>query len=226
MSKRIIFAMFMLSAMTLAACQNNDTENPNEEANQPNTEETQSNEPADNSTDNDNESEEEQAQKDTDKETTPSEDQASEENSSVVTEQNFDSEEEAVEAIENYREVDQTNSDLGYGIEGFIEGATGHQYISWNEGNWLIEIDFPLDPQYAVEEYDDGEAMAKAIVEYLEGQMLPPPDQRGVIRINGFNEHPETSIRWQKGKTVHEIYEEVSDPIDVLQIAVDYQNNK
>ena len=120
----------------------------------------------------------------------------------------------------------QTNTDLVYGIERFIEEATGYQYISWNEENWLIEIDFPLDPQYAVEEYDDGEAMAKAIVEYLEGQMLPPPDQRGVIRINGFNEHPETSIRWQKGKTVHEIYEEVSDPIDVLQIAVDYQNNK
>jgi len=37
--------------------------------------------------------------------------------------------------------------------------------------------------------------MAKTIVKYLEGKILSPPDQRGVIRINGFNEHPETSIR-------------------------------
>jgi hypothetical protein len=59
----------------------------------------------------------------------------------------------------------------------------------------LIEIDFTLDTQYAVEEYEDGEAMAKTIVKYLEGKILSPPDQRGVIRINGFNEHPETSIR-------------------------------
>jgi len=66
--------------------------------------------------------------------------------------------------------------------------------------------------------------MAKTIVKYLEGKILSPPDQRGVIRINGFNEHPETSIRSQKGKMVHEIYE--ANPIDVLQIAVDYQNNK
>lgn len=226
MSKRIIFTMITLLTMTLSACQNNDTGNSDEEANQSNTEETESIEPADDSTDNEPAEDEEQNQEDTDEETTPSEDQSVENPSDAVTEQHFDSEEEAVEAIENYREIEQTNTDLGYGIEGFIEGATGHQYISWNEGNWLIEIDFPLDPQYAVEEYEDGEAMARTIVEYLEGHMLPPPDQRGVIRIRGFNEHPETAIRWQKGKTVYEIYEEVSDPIDALQIAVDYQNNQ
>lgn len=199
MSKNKVLTLVTFLTVTLAACQNNDMEDPDadDELNQEETEETSS-----------------------------PEDQLSKDNSNDITEENFDSEEEAINAIKNYREIDQTNTDLGYGIMGFIEGAAGHQYVSWNEGNWLIEIDFPSDPQYAVDTYENGESMAKAILEYLENNTLPPPSHRGVIAIRGFNDHPETLIRWQEGETVYEINQEVADPIDTLQIAVDYQNSK
>lgn len=220
MSKNKFLTFVTFLSITLVACQNNDNEEPNGDANQSNSEEVEPSKPEEDSAADDNETDEDLNQEETEEDESSPED-----NSNDVTEQIFDSEEEAINAIENYREVDQTNTDLGYGIMGFIEGAAGHQYVSWNEGNWLIEIDFPSDPQYAVDTYENGEAMAKAIVEYLESNTLPPPSQRGVISIRGFSEHPETLIRWQQGETVYEIDQKVADPIDALQIAVDYQKN-
>src|SRR5699024_2726693 len=106
------------------------------------------------------------------------------------------------------------------------EGAEGHEYISWNEGNWLMEIDFPLDPKYGVEEYEDGTSMAKATGEYLEVNMLSTRSECDDVQVRDFKVDAETEIRWQKGKRVDEIKQETSDPLDVLQIDVDYQENK
>lgn len=145
---------------------------------------------------------------------------------SLVKEESYSSEKEAVNAIENYYEIEQTNLDLGHGIKGFAEGAAGHHYISWKEGNWLIEINFPTDPEYAIDNYENAESMAKSIVNYLEDHFLPPPDQRGKIQINGFREHPETMIRWQQGNKVYEIDQKTANPLEALQVAVDQTNNK
>lgn len=145
-------------------------------------------------------------------------------NMGLVKEETYSSEKEAVNAIENYSRIEQTNLDLGHGIKGFAEGAAGHHYISWNEGNWLIEINFPTNPEYAIDNYENAESMAKAIVNYLEDHLLPPPDQRGKIQINGFREHPETIIRWQQGNKVYEIDQKTANPLEPLQLAVDQTN--
>jgi len=145
---------------------------------------------------------------------------------SLVKEESYSSEKEAVNAIENYYEIEQSNMDFGHGIKGFAEGAAGHHYISWKEGKWLIEINFPTDPEYAIDNYESAESMAKSIVNYLEENFLPPPDQRGKIQINGFREHPETMIRWQQGNKVYEIDQKTANPLEALQIAVDQTNNK
>ncbi len=139
----------------------------------------------------------------------------------LVKENRYSSEEEAVNAIEDYYQIEQTNLDLGHGIKGFIEGAAGHHYISWNEGKWLIEINFPTDPVYAINNYENAESLAKAIVTYLEDHFLPPPDQRGKIQINGFREHPETIIQWQKENKVYVINQKTANPLEALQIAVE-----
>lgn len=144
----------------------------------------------------------------------------------LVEENHYSSEEEAVNAIEDYYQMEQTNLDLGHGIKGFTEGAAGHQYISWNEGKWLIEINFPTDPVYAINNYENAESLAKAIVTYLEDHFLPPPDQRGKIQINGFREHPETIIQWQKGNKVYVINQKTANPLEALQIAVEQANKK
>lgn len=144
----------------------------------------------------------------------------------LVKENHFSSEEEAVNAIEDYYKIEQTNIDLGHGIKGFTEGAAGHQYISWIEGKWLIEINFPTDPVNAINNYENAEILAKAIVNYLEDHYLPAPDQCGKIQINGFKEHPETNIQWQEGNKVYEINQKTANPLEVLQIAVEQVNKK
>ncbi|WP_368655050.1 hypothetical protein AB4Y30_08510 [Ornithinibacillus sp. 4-3] len=138
-----------------------------------------------------------------------------------IKQKDYSSEQEAIDAIDNYEVVEQTNIELGYGIKALSEGATGHQYISWNEGKWMIRVNAPTDPEYATGNYENGEELARTVVDYLETNYLPAPDQRGVIDINDFGDHPETVIRWQQGNSVYEIDESTDNPINALQIAVD-----
>lgn len=242
MLKKKRFIGMACSLLLLTACQSNESNDPdsatdesieeNNEQVEPNQENNDSEEESKESKSEESESEESESEESENTEQENQENTAADENSSEdsvsekVKEEEYASEEEAIAAIEDYQVVEQTNTDLGYGIEALSEGATGHQYISWNEGNWLIKIDFPLDPQYAVEEYEDGQSMAETVVEYLEDHILPPPSERGVIQITAFKDHPETNIRWQEGSTVYEINQDTNDPIDTLQIAVDYQENK
>jgi hypothetical protein len=142
-----------------------------------------------------------------------------------IEKQEYDSAEEAAAAIDGYRKVDQTNIDLGHGIKGFQEGAAGHEYISWNEGRWLIQLDFPTDPQYVIDGYEGGSEMAKKVVEYLESHYLPAPHEIGMITINGFKEHPETVVKWQEGKTVYSITSKNKEPFDALATAVESEGN-
>ncbi|WP_130859318.1 hypothetical protein [Gracilibacillus phocaeensis] len=200
--------------------QDNAKEQNNEQANTDDTQATdheEENEPNDNQK----ESSEEQAKvSDNEANTEPDSQDSSKEEQ--IHETSYASEEKAVNrlGLESYREVEDTNINLGHGIEGFAEGAAGHTYISWNEGKWLIEVDAPTDPSYMVANYEDDEALAKAVVDYLEDNYLPAPDQRGIIEINAFNEHPQTTIKWQKGSTVYMIDEKVPDPLTALEIAV------
>ncbi|MCT1902362.1 hypothetical protein [Oceanobacillus sojae] len=150
--------------------------------------------------------------------------EAEDSSNSNIEETDYSSEQEAINAIENYEEVEQTNIDLGHGVKALSEGATGHNYVSWNEGKWLIRVNAPTDPELATGNYKDGEELARAVVDYLETNYLPAPDERGVIEIADFDEHPGTVIRWQKGSTVYEIDESTDNPIDALQIAVESES--
>ncbi|MCG1027110.1 hypothetical protein J5S49_02245 [Virgibacillus halodenitrificans] len=127
----------------------------------------------------------------------------------------------AVSAVKGYNNVEQTNMDLGHGVQAFAEGATGHTYISWNEGKWYIEINSPTDTKYQMSTFKNGKALAKNVVDYLEANYLPAPDEKGVIKINSFKKHPSTSIEWQQGNTVYKIDQNTEKPLDTLDLAVD-----
>ncbi|MGX1263172.1 hypothetical protein RKD55_000976 [Rossellomorea marisflavi] len=143
------------------------------------------------------------------------------ENQLNVEEEEYETAEKAAVSIKDYSKVEQTNTDLGHGLKALQEGAAGHEYVSWNEGNWLIRVDFPTDGQYAIDGYDGGLDMAKKVVAYLEDHALPAPHDRGVITINGFKEHPGTEVVWQDGKIVYTIDSEDKNPFNAIQRAVD-----
>ncbi len=143
------------------------------------------------------------------------------ENQLNVEEEEYETVEKAAVSIKDYSKVEQTNTDLGHGLKALQEGAAGHEYVSWNEGNWLIRVDFPTDGQYAIDGYDGGLDMAKKVVAYLEDHALPAPHDRGVITINGFKEHPGTEVMWQDGKIVYTIDSDDKNPFNAIQRAVD-----
>ncbi|MCC5800881.1 hypothetical protein [Rossellomorea vietnamensis] len=138
-----------------------------------------------------------------------------------IQQQDYDSSEEAAAQIKGYEKVDQTNIDLGHGIKGLQEGAAGHEYLYWNEGRWLIKVDFPTDPQYKIDGYEGAEDLAKKVVDYLEKNYLPAPDDKGVITIDGFKKHPETVVKWQEGKTVYTVTSKEKEPFDALERTVE-----
>lgn len=229
--KKIHFIMIILLGIILTACQVSDQTQSNTstaQADHSSTEELNSNDQNNDSSYDSNEDSKGHIvlnEKDMNDQSSTTDSSSPNQETSLVKEESYSSEKEAVNAIENYYEIEQTNVDLGHGIKGFAEGAAGHHYISWEEGKWLIEINFPTDPEYAIDNYENAESMAKSIVNYLEENFLPPPDQRGKIQINGFREHPETIIRWQQGNKVYEIDQKTANPLEALQIAVDQTNN-
>ncbi|WP_233879518.1 hypothetical protein [Virgibacillus halodenitrificans] len=133
----------------------------------------------------------------------------------------YESTEKAVSAVKGYNNLEQTNMDLGHGVQAFAEGATGHSYISWNEGKWYIEINSPTDTKYQMSTYKNGKALAKSVVDYLENNYLPAPGEKGVIKIDSFKKNPSTSVVWQQGNTVYKIDQNTDKPLDTLDLAVD-----
>ncbi|UOQ86916.1 hypothetical protein [Gracilibacillus salinarum] len=221
--KKVAFLMILFAGLVLAACQ----EQEQQTEDNPGTDETASSEDdkatnsdaaaeAEEQTDSNNASQ----QADTSNEPNTANNDQQDDGMEPVEEADYPSEQEALDVLDTYQEVEQTNTDLGHGMKGFTEGAAGHQYVSWNEGNWYIRVDFPSDPANAIENYENGEALAKEVVNYLEEHYLPAPDRRGTIVINGFSQHPETTIKWQEGSTVYTINEETVEPLDALELAV------
>ncbi len=139
----------------------------------------------------------------------------------VIDEKAYTSAEEAAGTLEGYTKIKQTNIDLGHGISGFQEGAAGHEYLSWNEGRWLIRINFPTDPQYTIDGYEDGPDLGRDVVDYLEDHYLPAPNKIGMIEINGFKDHPKTVVKWQDGKLIYTITSNSEDPFEALNTAVE-----
>ncbi|WP_373895282.1 hypothetical protein ACUL41_14395 [Virgibacillus natechei] len=222
--------LFISLLLILGACQGEEDSSQSErdvsheESNQEATSETDSTDSEEATENNNNEEQQTESGESSNDEAASKEQHAESEDTSNsnIKETDYSNEQEAADAIENYEEIEETNTDLGHGVKALAEGATGHQYISWNEGKWLIRVNAPTDPEYATGNYENGEELARTVVDYLETNYLPAPDQCGVIEINDFSDHPGTVIRWQQGSTVYEIDEGTDTPIDALQIAVDH----
>lgn len=98
-----------------------------------------------------------------------------------VTIRHYASEAEAASQISqiDYQAQGGMPVDLGYDISGYQDGAAGHVNTSWNEGRW----DFSVQALNNSGE-DTGVKMATEIVDYLEVNMLPAPQQYGMGRFS------------------------------------------
>ena len=99
--------------------------------------------------------------------------------------------------------------DLGYGIIGYQNSGMGKTLLAWNEGNWLLEVLYPIENQMGID-------LAKNIVDELESVFLPPPNDTGRIRVVMISpSQTETMIMWQKNEVVYRI-DSTNNPIEIL----------
>ncbi|MCG3420967.1 hypothetical protein [Oceanobacillus jordanicus] len=131
----------------------------------------------------------------------------------------YASSEEAIQAIEEFSNGKKVGSfeegavNLGHEITGYGEGATGHQYFSWEEGNWLLSISSLTQDEM------DHAGIAKKIVEYLETHMLPAPEEKGIVYIDypqGGNE-VSVDVRWQEDNMIYRL-QTTRVPLDALEM--------
>src|SRR5690625_636099 len=104
-------------------------------------------------------------------------------------------------------------TDLGHGITGYGEGAAGHAYFSWEEGNWTFSI------RSLTADGMDNPAIAKKMVNYLEDHLLPPPKDTGVVYVDYPKDgnSVDVDIRWKENKMVYQI-ETNEVPLDALKM--------
>jgi hypothetical protein len=110
---------------------------------------------------------------------------------------------------------DAGKTDLGHGISGYGEGAAGHAYFSWQEGNWLMSISSLTQDEM------DNPGIAEKMVAYLESHMLPAPKDAGIVYVD----YPQggdlvnVDIRWQEDEMIYQL-ETSKVPLDALEMTV------
>lgn len=112
----------------------------------------------------------------------------------------------------SYQEIQQGNTDLGYGIKGMQEGAAGSKYVSWNEGRWFLNIVAHTNNSV------DMTADAKRMVEFLEANTLPVPNNYGKITVDYRENKGYNSAIWQNGQDLYEVVPNTSDPVEALKM--------
>ncbi|MEG0443140.1 MAG: hypothetical protein RR567_03930 [Carnobacterium sp.] len=130
-----------------------------------------------------------------------------------LTVQQYPSQKEADEQIahQTFSEQGGQEVDLGYDIKGYQDAGAGSVYTGWNEGQWV------LASHARTENSEQGAALAKEAVEFLENNLLPIPDPHGFAHLDA--EQGDNRILWQDRMTVYTI-DQVVNPIDALMIAV------
>ncbi|WCK52602.1 hypothetical protein PP175_14285 [Aneurinibacillus sp. Ricciae_BoGa-3] len=105
--------------------------------------------------------------------------------------------------------------DLGHGIKGNAEGAAGHSYLSWREGNWILQIDSLLQDQM------NNPGIARKMVDYLETHALPAPKDKGRIKViyRPGGQDVSVGIYWQNKNKIYKL-ETNKVPLDALSMAV------
>lgn len=126
----------------------------------------------------------------------------------------YDTQKEAddVVAYEAFDEHVGSSIKLTDGLTGYQEGGTGTVWTSWNVGRWALTTQAHSSEQ--------GKALAKEAIAYLEKYMLPAPKQHGYAHLNA--ENGMSQIIWEKETTVYTI-DQITDPLLALEIAVNFE---
>lgn len=107
----------------------------------------------------------------------------------------------------------ETGIDLGHGIKGYGEGAAGHAYFSWEEGNWTMSIS-----SLSVDQMDNP-AIAQKMVDYLETHSLPAPKDKGMVFVDYLEggDAVHVDIRWQENNRLYQL-KTSKVPLDALKM--------
>ncbi len=125
----------------------------------------------------------------------------------------FDTKAAAKKAVSYQFDDGGKKVDLGHNITAYSQGAAGSTYLNWQEGNWSILL------RASNVAGQDGTALAKEVVNYLEKATLPAPKDVGQITIDMVqNGYEANQVVWQEGKTVYTVAHE--DTIPALEMAV------
>lgn len=130
--------------------------------------------------------------------------------------QQYNNQQQADEEIsfEEYDESSGEPTDLGHQITGYQDAGAGSVFTSWNEGRWDIAV------RATTENSEEGVALAKDVVDFLEVHALPAPKQYGTMHLD--TENTGTIIQWEKGKTVYKI-DDVHSIMDAVKIAAQFK---
>lgn len=133
-----------------------------------------------------------------------------------LTVQQYDTQEEANELIahEEFDEQSGKEVKLGSKLKGYQDAGAGSTWTRFNIGRWAFAT------HASIQHSERGVALAKDAVDYLQENMLPIPKQNGFIHLDAEND--DNRIQWEKEMTVYTI-DQVDDPMDALDIAIDFQ---
>lgn len=113
----------------------------------------------------------------------------------------YESDAEAIEAVNRILDLQGEEVDLGYGITGYMQGAAGSTYLNWQEGNWGLIV------QASNQDQEDPVPLAQEVVNYLEDVFLPPPSDVGQItlRVTPGDAHDTNIVTWNEGNIVYQV---------------------
>lgn len=111
--------------------------------------------------------------------------------------------------------------DLGHSIKGHAEAGAGNKWVNWHEGRWYLQVHASN-----IKENNDDILLAKRMVDFLESNTLPVPNQYGAVKADVNQQKAEDNrISWQEGTTVYTV-SEVEDPINMLEIATHFDDTE
>ncbi|MGG3571547.1 hypothetical protein ABES80_03460 [Bacillus gobiensis] len=129
---------------------------------------------------------------------------------------------EAAQQEVGYQEVQKQDHaiDLGYGLWGMQDAGAGHKFFNWNEGRWYLGMQAQTQNQI------DLPGKAKEMVEFLENNTLPIPNQFARFSVAYENNDVTNSAFWQEGQIVYEVEPNTKDPVDALRIVTSITENR
>lgn len=127
--------------------------------------------------------------------------------------------------IKNYSTPSKANDQIGYtkftkksgqkqklstSINAYQDAGAGQLYTSWNEGRWALTTHSYTNKQ------DQGVALAKTTVAYLDKKSLPIPKQYGAIQLDAVGKNHRLVL--QRDQQIIQL-SSVQKPMTLLQIA-------